>query len=356
MPLLVCAPARACADYVEFNVRVGDLELDLQKYINSSFASITSIDAALALLDKFTAVLQRDSMREDLDSKLALIFNTYGNELDMVQNMYDRHKHQPPIPRNLPPVAGNITWSRNLLRRIEHPMRIFKQHPAVLQSKEARRIIKQYNKVARVLYAYEYLWFNAWVQSIETAKAGLQATLIIRHPDDGKLYVNFDAEILQLIREAKCLDRMGIEIPESAKVVVLQEQKYKSYFSDLAHALSEYARITSQIIPVTAPLLKPALADLEYRLRPGLITLTWTSMNIDSYKASVYSGLARLEELVHNVNDIIENRMYVALLRRACEPPMRASSSPVCRVPPTHTHAARATRACTPHPHPRSPQ
>lgn len=44
------------------------------------------------------------------------------------------------------------------------------------------------------------------------AKAGLQATLIIRHPDDGKLYVNFDQEIMQLIREAKCLDRMGIEV------------------------------------------------------------------------------------------------------------------------------------------------
>lgn len=50
----------------------------------------------------------------------------------------------------------------------------------------------------------------------------LQATLIIRHPDDGKLYVNFDQEILQLIREAKILDRMGIEIPESAKIALFQ--------------------------------------------------------------------------------------------------------------------------------------
>lgn len=46
--------------------------------------------------------------------------------------------------------------------------------------------------------------------------------MIIRHPDDGKLYVNFDQEILQLIREAKILDRMGIEIPEAAKIALFQ--------------------------------------------------------------------------------------------------------------------------------------
>ena len=32
----------------------------------------------------------------------------------------------------------------------------------------------------------------AWTKSIEASKAGLQATLVIRHPSNGKLYVNFD--------------------------------------------------------------------------------------------------------------------------------------------------------------------
>ena len=62
-----------------------------------------------------------------------------------------------------------------------------------------------YTCIQQTLVAFEYLWYQAWVQSIDQAKAGLQATLIVRHPDDGKLYVNFDQEILQLIRESKCL-------------------------------------------------------------------------------------------------------------------------------------------------------
>jgi dynein heavy chain, axonemal len=196
-----------------------------------------------------------------------------------------------------------------LLKRIEDPMQRFEENQNVLASKDAKRIVKTYNKVARTLVAFEFLWYQAWTSSIEAAKAGLQATLIIRHPDDGKLYVNLDSELLQLIREAKCLDRMGIEIPESAKIVLLQEDKFKTYFNELAFALKEYSRIVQMIIPVVAPLLKPHIADMEFQLRPGMVTLTWTSMNIDAYKQHVFTGLHRLEELVIAINDIVENRI-----------------------------------------------
>ena len=128
---------------------------------------------------------------------------------------------------------------------------------------------------------------------METAKAGLQATLIIRHPDNNRLYVNFDPEILQLIREAKCLSRMGIDIPESAKIVLLQEDKFKSYFNELSYALKEYERVMGRMIPVVSDLLRPHVSDLEFKLRPGMLTLTWTSMNIDAYTASRTSRARR---------------------------------------------------------------
>jgi dynein heavy chain len=296
-------------DYVDFNVKMNELENSLQHFINRSFENIGSIEQSLSLLKRYQAILHRENLRSDLDSKLSVIFHNYGIELSRVEQIYEKFKHNPPIARNMPPVAGNIAWARHLLRKIEEPMRKFQGSPIVLASKESKKIIRTYNKVARTLIAFEYLWYEAWCTSIETAKAGLQATLIIRHPETNKLYVNFDLELFQLMREAKCLVKLDMSIPEGAKIVLLQEEKFKAYYNDLKYLLSEYERITDKIIPVTRKLLEPHIKTMELKLRPGMMTLTWTSMNIELYKANIQSGLQRLEDLITKINDLAENRI-----------------------------------------------
>ena len=115
------------------------------------------------------------------------------------------------------------------------------------------------------------------------------------------------------MREAKYLQRMGIEVPESAKMVLLQEDKFKRYYNQLSHALKEYDRVMSAILPVAKPLLGPHLDDLEKKLAPGMYILTWTSMNIDGYLMHVHKSLGRLEELIGKMNDAIDNRIEANL-------------------------------------------
>jgi dynein heavy chain, axonemal len=138
-------------------------------------------------------------------------------------------------------------------------------------------------QVAKALIEFEKLWHAAWVRNIEQRKAGLQAPLLVRHPETGALLVNFDKEIMQLIRETKYLQRAGIEVPEPAKMVLLQEEKFKFYYNQLNHTVREYEAALAQLQPVVKPLLKPHLEDMERKVSPGMFILTWTSMNIDGY-------------------------------------------------------------------------
>jgi len=217
----------------------------------------------------------------------------------------------PPIVRNLPVASGSITWQRHLFHRASGPLEQFPRNLLTTSNDPTKKVkqVGQYHKIVYTLYYFEWEWRKRWMVEVDKAKAGLLATLIIRHPNNNKLYVNFDSEIMTLIREAKCLSRIGIEIPESAKIVLLQEEKFKIYNSELTFVLGEYDRIVNKIRPNTKSLLVPHLEDLEYKLRPGMNILTWTSMNIDGYLAHVHQGLSKLEQLIININDIMENRI-----------------------------------------------
>ena len=302
-------------DYVEFNQRIAEIESGLRDFINKCFEINDSVEGSLKMLAKFKGILTRDSLKRDLENKYLLIFHNYGQELLRVQDMYEKYKSNPPIGRDLPPVAGNVSWSRHLLRRIEDPMKLFQLNSEtagginVFTGKDGKGVVKLYNKLAKTLIEFETVWYQAWVNSVDEAKSGLKANVIIRHPQDSKLYVNMDPEILQLVREAKCLDRMGIEIPDSARIVLLQERKYKKHFGELEFVLKEYRRITGGIRSIVAKLLKPHVEYMDLVLKPGMITLTWTSLNIDAFIENVWTELSRLERLVVTVNDYIDNRI-----------------------------------------------
>ena len=93
-------------DYLEFNVSIHELETALQGFINASFENIMSTEHALSLLTQFQAILQRDSLQADLESKYMVIFHNYGLDLETVQKLYEKYKNNPPMARNSPPVAG----------------------------------------------------------------------------------------------------------------------------------------------------------------------------------------------------------------------------------------------------------
>ena len=71
----------------------------------------------------------------------------------------------------------------------------------------------------------------------------------------------------------------------------------------------KYDKILIMIKPILKNLLYSHLEDLNLKLRPGMVTLTWTSMNIDNFIRTVQFEQTRLEQLIIILNDIIDNRI-----------------------------------------------
>lgn len=62
-----------------------------------------------------------------IDEKYQSIFKSYGHDIEMVSRIYIKHKMDPPIGRDMPPVAGRIMWARQLYSRIQGPMDLFQK-------------------------------------------------------------------------------------------------------------------------------------------------------------------------------------------------------------------------------------
>lgn len=259
-------------DYNSFKKQVADLETNLQQFIDASFEHIISTEQSLELLSKFSQIKE---MQIDLEAKYHAVFVHYTRrDLEGVRKMYQKFKDSPPIPRNTPPVSGAIAWARQLYRRIETPMREFKSNTNTLDSAEAKKHIRNYNKLARALIEFEVLWYRSWYGVVEQAKTGLQATLLVS-TGEGQVYVNFDPQILQLIKETKNMQRLGLEVPHAVRNVCVKDMYYKSLNTELTCIIQTKQSMLDRLSPILRKALSPHIDELDRTLQPGLTALTW---------------------------------------------------------------------------------
>ncbi|XP_053058018.1 dynein axonemal heavy chain 5 isoform X1 [Acinonyx jubatus] len=309
-------------DYEEFCKQTNDLHNDLQKFMDVTFEKIQNTNQALSMLKKFERL---NIPNLGIDDKYRHILENYGADVDMISKLYTKQKCDPPLGRDQPPIAGKILWARQLFQRIQQPMQLFQEHPAVLQTAEAKPVIRSYNRVAKVLLEFEVLYHRAWLQQIEEIHIGLEASLLVKAPGTGELFVNFDPQILTLFRETECMSQMGLEVSPLAAALFQKRDVYKKNFSNMKMMLAEYQRVKSKMPPTIEQLMVPHLAKVDEALQPGLAALTWTSLNIETYLKNTFAKIKDLELLLDRVNDLMEFRIDAIL--------EEMSSTPLCRLP-----------------------
>ena len=73
----------------------------------------------------------------------------------------------------------------------------------------------------------------AITSQVEAVKSGLHSSLLVRHPETQVLYVNFDPQILTLIRETECMYRLGLDVPIAAKAIHQKQAVFKENYNKL---------------------------------------------------------------------------------------------------------------------------
>uniref|UniRef100_A0A8C7LTV9 Dynein, axonemal, heavy chain 5 n=1 Tax=Oncorhynchus kisutch TaxID=8019 RepID=A0A8C7LTV9_ONCKI len=269
------------SDYTEFKFQIQGLFQSLQSLLVAWFEQSLTTERMLDLLSKFENGVGKQL---DLTDKYMAVLQRYSRDLELVRKLYQKQKDNPPIPRNMPPVAGKIMWSRQLFRKIELPMSILKNKMDILKTPEMRKVIRSYNKMAAVLLEFELLYHRGWSQAVEMGRHGLNASLLVRDP------------------ETKVLP-----IPKCQDVLIV-----KSLCPRLQEMLQDFEAVLSRIPPILLPLMQPFIRHVENSLSPGLTTLSWTSLNTDRCESSLLSSLDSLRRRLHVASSKYQSSSYLS--------------------------------------------
>ena len=96
---------------------------------------------------------------------------------------------------------------------------------------------------------------------------------MLRYDDKGDIVVNFPPGLLELIREAKCLDKLGFTVGEMVMNIALREQQYITLQESLKNMVGNYHRVLNQLDPSLRQLCSSKAETLRasmHRLAGGL--------------------------------------------------------------------------------------
>lgn len=66
-------------------------------------------------------------------------------------------------------------------------------------------------------------------------------------PPNCEFVVNFSPELSEIIRESCYMEKLGFMVPDLARNVALQEEKFLAYCSDLNHCLNRYHTLLASL-------------------------------------------------------------------------------------------------------------
>ncbi|ETM55018.1 hypothetical protein L914_01719 [Phytophthora nicotianae] len=299
-------------DFYAFRSKNKELERRLASVINQAFDDAKTIVGRFKCLDCFEDLLDRQIIKNELERKHTSLIASYASDLHVVQQIFIENRDHPPISPNLPPFAGAVTWCRGLGERIKFPMEKLKQISPriVLEREDSKEAMKLYTNVMAMLQEYEVQNVKQWGISIETSsKAKLKLPLIRREPAPGStsidtstssvvkeqqqpgasqsnaglLFVNFDAALVQLLREVKYFLLLGLDIPEDALEIYKRAEVFRRQTGNLELIVDMYNTIHLTLLPVEKPLVKGYLERMDQVLNKGIKALNWKSHGIDVF-------------------------------------------------------------------------
>ncbi|XP_069727356.1 dynein axonemal heavy chain 10 [Phaenicophaeus curvirostris] len=317
----------------EFKEQVSVIEEKTKKFIDESFKTLRSAEAAFDMLLNFQHICCHEAINKQMMMKFTDILDQYSKEVENVKQIFLQNLKDPPLCKNHPPVAGAIYWSRSLFYRIKYTIIRFQEVEDLLATERGKEVKHMYLQVAKKMKEYEDQKYSQWrVKTEEVLPLLLKNTLLTvsidgdaTHVDSETLkqssaadkpvttkkpvhfLVNFSPMLQETITETKYMEQLGFPVPEIARYVALQEDKYHRYKNGLKNMLDHYHKLMGSLNEAETRLLDDHIQDLWEVFKSGHRRLNWNSLGVGDFIVQCTRAIRKFEMLVHQICDNSED-------------------------------------------------
>ncbi|NXJ08832.1 DYH10 protein, partial [Odontophorus gujanensis] len=288
------------------------------------------IDDLLRRVDQLTSPMEEMtfdpfSLESAHDWKLIMEEFKVEVSVENVKQIFVQNLTDPPVFKNHPPVAGAIYWSRSLFYRIKHTIVRFQEVEGLLASERGKEVKQIYLQVAKRMKEYEDQKYEQWRDETEQMlplllkKTLLVVITVAEEPvtteKSVQFLVNFSPRLQEIIVETKYMEQLGFPVPEIARNVSLQEDKYLRYADELKHMLDHYHNLVETLNEAETRLLDDHIQELWKVFKSGQRRLNWNSLGIADFIARCKQAIEKFEFLVHQIHansgDINDNLLLI---------------------------------------------
>uniref|UniRef100_A0A803VXV6 Dynein axonemal heavy chain 17 n=1 Tax=Ficedula albicollis TaxID=59894 RepID=A0A803VXV6_FICAL len=124
---------------------------------------------------------------------------------------------------------------------------------------------------------YQEKLYLDWSQTVsEKSQYNLSQPLLRRDPQTKLLSVNFDPQLVSVLREVSYLQGSGAgAIPPAAAAIYSCKESFQQLVASLELLGNKYNRVLRTVLEVEYPLVQGQLQDIDLKLREAEETLTW---------------------------------------------------------------------------------
>nr|XP_015221526.1 PREDICTED: dynein heavy chain 10, axonemal [Lepisosteus oculatus] len=311
----------------DFKTEVQAIEGEAINFIDQSFKTLRSAEAAFDMLLKFKHIRSREAINNQMMKKFNDILAQYCKEVDNINTLFINNLDNPPLNKNQPPVAGAIYWERCLFHRMKHTIIRFLEVEEMLESDQGKMAKAKYLEVGKRMKEYEEKKYERWREETEQAlPILLKRNLLQIHTGRGAIpasdqdtaelallsgelkteepvrySVNFAQELTEITSETKYLEQLGFSVPELARNVALQEDKFLRYIGGLKNMVNRYHILMDSLNEAETNLLDEQIHELQRVLRSGYKRLNWNSLGILDFINRSTQAISKFESLVNQI-------------------------------------------------------